>query len=142
MELVINNVEPNFQQLSCPAAPRGKYILARYILLMRLSGNVEDVVVQHHQCNCPLQLPDNRELTTIRNRQASQHSRSVSCTNSIVEADGVDAPISQCSHAAYLPGDTNSPAISLPQSAFGSIVSGLRPDNADSSQLSFYPPPM
>ena len=98
--------------------------------------------MQHHQRNRPPQLPDNREIMTIRNWQASQHSRSVSCTNSIVEADGVDAPIFQCSHAAYSPGDTNSPAISLPQSAFGSVVSALRLDNADSPQLRFYPPPM
>ncbi|KAF8546167.1 hypothetical protein OG21DRAFT_1491519 [Imleria badia] len=101
-ELVINDDTPNSQ---------------------RLSRNVEDVVMQHHQHNCPPRLPDNNELMTIRNQQASQ--RSVSCTNSVVDDS---------------PGNTNLPAVSLPQSAFGSVASGLRADNADSSQLSFYPP--
>lgn len=81
----------------------------------------------------------------IRSQQESQHSRSVSRTNSTVDdADEVVAPISQCPQAALSSADANSPANlpanSLPQSVVRSATSGVHLNNVDPSQLHFYPP--
>lgn len=106
---------------------------------------MEDVVTQHRQRNCPLCLPNNKELMAIRSQQESQRSRSVSCTNSTADdVDEVVAPISQRPQAALSSADANSPTNlptnSLLQSVVRSATSGVHSNNVDPSQLHFYPP--
>ena len=97
-----------------------------------------DVVAQHHQRNHPPRLPDNAQLTVIRNQQMSEEPHSASRSRSVTS--GVSTPISADVHAepsSLLPTDVNSVTQSrLPSSI--KFMSGN--DNGDPSQLNFYPP--
>ena len=102
---------------------------------------MEDVVAQHHQRNRPPRLPDSEELLTIRRQQVSQRSCSIGHTTSAADrVDEVETPVSQGPRAAVSPTDVHSSSRPLPQPVIGSVASGVHPDNADPSQLNFYPP--
>jgi len=55
-------------------------------------GEVEDVVAQHWQCNCGPRLPDNAQLTAIRNQQTSEASHHVNRSDAD-DLDDLETPI-------------------------------------------------
>jgi len=96
------------------------------------SGEIEDVVAQHRQCNCAPRLPDNTQLLAVHDQQISKTSHHISRSN-VDDLDNLEVPISKMSSSST----EAAPSPLLVTSVASGIVSN---SNSDPSHLQFYTP--
>ncbi|KAI5994538.1 hypothetical protein EDC04DRAFT_2910537 [Pisolithus marmoratus] len=95
---------------------------------------IEDIVIQHRQCNHAPQLPDNTQLLAVHDQQRSKTPHCIS--HSKVDAlDSLEGPISKTSSSSTEA--TPTPLLAT------SVTSGIVPNsNSDPSHLQFYTLPV